>query len=93
MLPASLNALSHEWGRRGRAYLWVGFERFVQHPVEEADLCLVLCDTSAEGFVRPERPTKADVNQGFGVVVEYPVIMIKIDDKIRCLGQHSAQPR
>ena len=86
MLPASLNAFSNGWEHRGRAYLWVGFERFVQLPVEEADLYFVLCDTSATGLARLKRPTEADVHQEFGIIVEYPVVMIKIDDKIRCLG-------
>ena len=91
MSPTSLNAFSYEWGCRGIAYLWVGFERFVQLPVEEADLCFVLCDTSAEGLMRLERPTEADVHQEFGIVVEYPVVVIKVDNKICCLGRHSAQ--
>jgi len=53
------------------ASLWVDFERFVQLPVEEADFCFVL---------------KTDVHQKFGIVVKHPVVVIKIDYKIRCLG-------
>jgi hypothetical protein len=30
---------------------------------------------------------KADIDQESGTVVEYPVVVIKIDDKIRCLAQ------
>lgn len=76
--------------RRGRAYLWVGFECFVQLPVEQTDLCFVLCDTSAKGLVRLLGLTKANVDQESGTIVEYPVVVIKIDDKICCLAQPSA---
>jgi len=53
------------------ASLWVGFECLVQFLIEEADLRLVL---------------KADVHQEFGIIAKYPVVVIKIDYEICCLG-------
>jgi len=34
--------------------------------------------------------TKADLHQGLGIIVKYPLVMIKVDDKIRRLVQASA---
>ena len=73
---------SHEWERGGRAYLRVGFECFVKLSVEQADLRFVLCDALARGLARLLELTKADIRQGFGIVVKYPLVVIKIDDKI-----------
>lgn len=47
--------------------LWVQLERFVGVSVEETDFGLIL---------------KVQFCQCFGIVVEYPVIMIEIDDEI-----------
>ena len=74
-------------GRRGGAYLWVCFESFVQLPVEQADLSFVLCDASVRCPTRRLGLTKTSLYQEFRVVIKYPVVVIKIDDKIRSLDQ------
>ena len=43
--------------------------------------------SSVKGLTMLLELTKADIHQEFGIVIEYPVVAIKVDDKICCLAQ------
>jgi len=58
------------------------FECFVKLTIEEADFCFVLCImknvNARTKKIATEMPTKTNVSQGFAIVVQYPVVMIKV---------------
>ena len=67
-------------------YLWIEFEVFVVLVVEEADFRFVFYENVEEGDgMKKRRRTESYFCEGFVIIVEDPIIVIQIDDKVRCL--------
>lgn len=72
LYPSSTVALSlPDFEHVSPTSLWIGFECFVQVPVEKADFRFVL---------------KSGIYQRFCILAKYPVIVIEVDDEICRLG-------
>lgn len=66
-------------------YLWIEFEVFVVLAVKKADFGFVFYGIVRVGGGRKERRTQPYFGEGFVIIVEDPLFVIQIDDKVRCL--------
>ncbi len=68
-------------------YLWIEFEVFVVLVVKEADFRFVFYENVRDenGRGKKRKRTESYLSEGLVIIVEDPIFVVQIDDKVRCL--------